>query len=119
VSNEYAYLVAGNLDAAEGTAYSITVTAAAAAGYEFPPAAQTTWTFTGTVSCVIVDQRPATSTTTTTTTTTTTVTPSEPDLQLPRTGASSTSILLAYASILTLSGGLLLLVRRTARRPAA
>ena len=119
VSDRYTYTIDGDLSVPEGAAYSITVTATPTEGYEFAPGAVSSWTFTGVVDCIDEEQAAGTSTTTTTTTTTptgssgtaTTTVASE----LPRTGSSSTSIFLAYASLLVLTGGMLQLVRRTGR----
>ncbi|MDW3212925.1 MAG: hypothetical protein R8G01_02930 [Ilumatobacteraceae bacterium] len=118
VSDAYTFAVDGDLGAAEGESYSITVVATPNAGYEFESGTTTMWTFTGTVDCIDEEQVPPGSTTTTTTTTTTTnpgPQTTTPVTRLPRTGSSSTSILLAYASVLVLVGGVLQLVRRTGR----
>ncbi len=123
-STTYSYEVSGNLDVNENDPYDVTVVAVPAAGYEFPSDATTQWRFTGVVEC----QRSLATTTTTIapttttiapTTTTTTPTGSTTTTTTPKatavTGSSSTGLLLAYASVMTLLGALLLLIKRTFR----
>ena len=95
-SETYTYEVSGNLDVNENDIYDVRVTAVPEAGFEFEAGAVTTWSFTGVVEC----QRSE---------------PPPPPPTLPRTGSTSTGLLLAYASMMTLAGGFLMLVKRSFR----
>lgn len=112
-SDEYDYSVTGDLGAAEGSAYSITVTATPADGYTFPSGVPTEWTFSGTVDCVDESQEPPPPTASTVAPGSSGTQPPTPATELPKTGPTSTSSLLAYASILVLTGATLLRVRRS------
>ena len=112
-ADTYTYEVTGSLDVVEDQPYDVVVVAVPAAGYEFAPGTVTEWTFTGVLQCQrSAAPSPATTTTiaTASPSPTTTVAPAT---QLPRTGSSSTTLLLAYAAIVSLLGGFLLLVRRS------